>query len=524
MPSKSIGMQDAGRAAHEEGARSAHRVELGKAWFAAMAAARTAERMRMTLLGSGVRRRFAIVALAATMSAAACGGVSAQGVLNRAEGELDQLWNKVWGHKSAPPPSKQSPASAAPAAPTAPAAPAQTAAPATPPAPVQSSGQAAPAAPSSATPAPAPAPPPQPAAPAQNAAAAPSAPVIPVVQPKVENVTDYVEVTGTAASANIVKLIARVEGYLEKIHFDDGALVKQDDLLFTIQQDQYKAQLQEAQAQLQQQQAALVYAKTEVARYTDLYHKHAATATEVDHWVYQQAAAEAGILSAQGQIEVAQLNLDYTEVKAPFDGLMGKHLLDPGNVVGGGGQATALAEITQLDPIYVNATLSEQQALEIRANLDQRRLTPADLLRVPVDVGLQNGTDFPYHGHIEFVAPQFDPTTGTIEVRGILRNPDRNLLPGLFVRVRLPKGRVVKGALLVPARAISEDQGGLYLMVVNKDDVVEQRYVKAAQQPVGSFQEITSGLEPDDLVVIGDLWRVSAGMKVTPKLTSADAQ
>jgi RND family efflux transporter MFP subunit len=517
MPSKSIGMQDAGRAAHGEGAGSASRVQLGKAWFAAMAAAtRTAKRMRMTLPASGARRRLAAVALMAAMSSAACGGASAQGLINRTEGELDQLWNKVWGHKSAPPPSK--PAPAAPAA--SPAAPAQTAAPAAP-APVQSTGQAAPAAPSSGSAAPGP--PPQPAAP-QQAVGAPSAPEIPVVQPKVENVTDYVEVTGTAASANIVKLIARVEGYLEKIHFADGALVKQDDLLFTIQQDQYKAQLQQAQAQLQQQQAALVYANTEVARYTDLYHKHAATATEVDHWVYQKAAAEAGILGAQGQIEVAQLNLGYTEVKAPFDGLMGKHLFDPGNVVGGGGQPTALAEITQLDPIYVNATLSEQQALEIRANLDQRRLTPADLLKVPVDVGLQNGTDFPYHGHIEFVAPQFDPTTGTIEVRGILRNPDRNLLPGLFVRVRLPKGREVKGALLVPARAISEDQGGLYLMVVNKDDVVEQRYVKTAQQPVGSYQEVTSGLEPDDLVVIGDLWRVSPGMKVTPKLTSAEAQ
>ena len=153
------------------------------------------------------------------------------------------------------------------------------------------------------------------------------------------------ETTGTAASTNIVKLIARVEGYLEKIHFADGALVKKDDLLFTIQQAQYKAQLQQAKAQLLQQQAALVYAKTELVRYTELFHKHAATATEVDHWVYQKAAAEAGILNAQGQIEVAQLNLDYTEVKAPFDGLMGKHLLDPGNTVGGGGQPTALAEI-----------------------------------------------------------------------------------------------------------------------------------------------------------------------------------
>ena len=187
-------------------------------------------------------------------------------------------------------------------------------------------------------------------------AAAP--PEIPVVQPKVQAVNDYVEVTGTAASTNVVKLIARVEGYLDQIHFADGAIVKKDDLLFTIQQAQYKAQLQQAQAQLLQQQAALIYAKTEVRRYTDLFHKNAATATEVDKWNYQQKAAEAGILNAQGQIAVAQLNLDYTEVKAPFDGLMGKHLIDPGNVVGGGGQEAALAEITQLDPIYATATLS----------------------------------------------------------------------------------------------------------------------------------------------------------------------
>ena len=230
MPSKSIGMQDAGRAAQEDGGGSARlpRVRLGKTWFAAMAAAmRTAKRMRMTLLASGAGRRFAVVALMAAMSSAACGSVSAQGIINRAEGELDQLWNKVWGHKSAPPPAKQSPAGAAPLAPTAPAAPAQTAAPAVPPAAVQSTGQpapAAPAAPSSGTSAPAAA---QPAAPAQKSVSASTAPEIPVVLPKVENVTDYVEVTGTAASTNIVKLIARVEGYvLEKIHFADGALVK----------------------------------------------------------------------------------------------------------------------------------------------------------------------------------------------------------------------------------------------------------------------------------------------------------
>ncbi len=348
-------------------------------------------------------------------------------------------------------------------------------------------------------------------------------PEIPVVKPKVQSVTDYVEVTGTAASANVVKLIARVEGYLDQIHFKDGALVKKGDLLFTIQQAQYKAQLQEAQAQLLAQEAALAYAKTEVGRYTALFHKNAATATEVDKWVYQKAAAEAGILGAQGQIEVAKLNLEYTEVTAPFDGLMGKHLVDPGNVVGGGGQQTALAEINQLDPIYVTATLSEQQVLSIRANVSQRRFSPEELLKIPLDVGLEAGSGYPYHGFIEFVAPQFDPTTGTLQVRGIFNNPDRNLLPGLFVRMRLPAGHSQQGALLVPARAIGEDQGGLYLMIVNKDDTVEQRYIKAAEQ-VGDLRVISSGLSPDDRIVVGDLWRVSAGMKVVPKLTSIDAQ
>jgi RND family efflux transporter MFP subunit len=358
---------------------------------------------------------------------------------------------------------------------------------------------------------------------AESAPAVAAAPEIPVVLPKIQNVTDYVEVTGTAASVNVVKLIARVEGYLDQIHFADGALVRKGDLLFTIQQDQYKAQLQQAQAQLIQQQAALVYAKTEVARYTKLFSQNAATATEIDKWNYQQKAAEAGILGAQAQISLAQLNLGYTEVRAPFDGLMGKHLIDPGNVVGGGGQQAALAEITQLDPIYASGTLSQRQVLEIRANLDQRRLTLADLVKIPVDIGLENGTDFPYRGHIEYVAPGFETTTGSIPVRAVLNNPDHTLLPGLFVRMRLPKGHVAEGALLVPARAISEDQGGLYLMLVNKDDVVEQRYVKAAER-VGAMRVISSGLSPEDRVVLGELWRVSPGLKVIPKPASPDAQ
>lgn len=303
-------------------------------------------------------------------------------------------------------------------------------------------------------------------------------PPVPVVKPRAQSVSNYVEITGNAAAVNAVKLIARVEGYLEKLHYEDGAFVKKGDVLFTIQRDQYKDQLQQAQAQVLVQQAALVYAKTEVGRYTALVKKDAATQTEVDHWNFERASAEAQLLSAQAQVALAKLNLGYTKVRAPFDGIAGKHLIDPGNVVGGGGQQSALAEITQLDPIYVIANLSEQDVLKIRANLGQHRLTLADLQKVPVDVGLSDETGFPHQGTIEYFAPALDPATGTLSVRGILANPERALLPGFFVRKRLPMAKVDRNALLVPDRALQEDQGGRYLLVVNKDDVFEQRYVK----------------------------------------------
>jgi RND family efflux transporter MFP subunit len=345
---------------------------------------------------------------------------------------------------------------------------------------------------------------------------------IPVVTPRTQSVSSYAEVTGNAASVNAVKLIARVEGYLDQIHYEDGQFVKKDDLLFTIQQDQYKDQLQQAQAQLLTAQASLIYAKTELVRYSKLVKQDAATQTEVDHWTFEKASAEASLLNAQAQVALAKLNLGYTEVRAPFDGIAGKHLIDPGNVVGGGGQQTALAEITQLDPIYVVANLSEQQVLQIRQNLNQHRLTFADLRKVPVDVALSDQTGFPLQGTIEYVSPGIDPATGTLLVRGILANPDRTLLPGFFVKMRLPMARVDRNALLVPDRSLQEDQGGRYLLIVNKDDVVVQRYVQLGQLD-GSLRVITSGLKPDDRVVVGDLWRATPGTKVTPKLTSLEA-
>ncbi|HTV45122.1 MAG TPA: efflux RND transporter periplasmic adaptor subunit [Stellaceae bacterium] len=351
--------------------------------------------------------------------------------------------------------------------------------------------------------------------------AAPGVPV-PVVLPRLQSVTDYAEITGNAAAVNAVKLVARVEGYLEALHYEDGAFVKKGDLLFTVQQDPYREQLQQAHAQVLTAQASLVYARTEFARYSALVKQDAATQTEVDHWNFERASAEAQLLSARAQVAIDEVNLGYTEIRAPFDGIVGKHLIDPGNVVGGGGQQSALAEITQLNPIYVVANLSEQQVLQIRKNLGEHRLTFADLHKVPVDVGLSGQTGYPYRGTIQYVAPALDPQTGTLLVRGILVNPDRDLLPGFFVRMRLPMGPVNRNALLVPDRALQTDQGGRYLLVLNDHDVVEQRYVQLGQL-IGALRVITAGLKPVDRVVVGELWRATPGTRVSPEPISIDA-
>jgi RND family efflux transporter MFP subunit len=346
-------------------------------------------------------------------------------------------------------------------------------------------------------------------------------PAIPVVLPKVETVNETLVATGNAAAVNQVMLVARIPGYLEQIHFQDGAIVRKGDLLFTIQQDQYKAQLQQAQAQLDAAKVARDHAHLEVGRYTALLRQHATSQVEVDHWVYEEKTAEANILAAEAQVAIARLNLSYTEVRAPFDGQMAKHLVDPGNMVGADPQSASLAQITQLDPIYVVVNISSQQALEIRTNLDQRRLTLEELHRIPIEAALSDETGFPHRGTIEYVAPALDPATGTLYVRGIMQNPNRTLLPGVFVKVRLPMGKVTKSALLAPQRALQEDQGGRYLLVVGADDIVQKRYVQLGAL-VGALQVIESGLERNDQIVVGELWRVSPGIKITPKPTTLD--
>lgn len=343
-------------------------------------------------------------------------------------------------------------------------------------------------------------------------------PVVKVARPVTREVRDYLDFTGNTAPFNSVKLVARVEGYLQKIHFTDGAEVKKGQLLFTIQQSQYRAQLEQAHAQVLAQKAALAHARIEYARYSRLEKKHAATQTAVDHWRYQMQSAEAGLLGAQAQVTLARLNLDYTEIRAPFDGWIGRHLVDPGNLVGAMGKQTVLANIEQIDPLYVYFTINERDLLRI-IRMRKSEGLPIERPVVPVYFGLSDENGYPHRGHLDFASIAVAPTTGTLQVRAIFPNHDKSVFPGLFVRVRILSPRAHK-ELLIQGDAVSFDQQGPYVLVVGKDNIVRHRSVKTSFQ-VGTMMVITQGLNTSDRVVVEGLLQAIPGRKVEPEAVSA---
>jgi RND family efflux transporter MFP subunit len=220
-------------------------------------------------------------------------------------------------------------------------------------------------------------------------------------------------------------------------------------------------------------------------------------------------------MNAEAGVTVAAINLGYTHVTAPFDGVVTKHQVSVGELVGATSETT-LANIVQLNPIYVTFNVSEQEALRVRRGLD-RRLTQADFAKIPIEVGLMDEDGYPHKGVLEYIAPELDPASGTILVRGVFENNNRALLPGLFVRIRVPTEHRQQNALLVPNRVLGTSQEGRYLLVVNKDDVVEQRMVKTGSLVAGDLRVIESGITPDDRVVITGGGRAVPGRKVAPQ-------
>jgi len=356
----------------------------------------------------------------------------------------------------------------------------------------------------------------------ENKFVAPPPAEISVAVPLQQSVVPFTELTGNTQAFNTVDLVARVEGFLTQIAYTDGAFVKKGDLLFQIDPTTYIAQVKQSQGQLAAYQAQLVQAQAEFQRQETLLRQGVSAQNTYDTAKAKRDALLADIDAQQAALAVAQVNLGYTKVEAPYDGVVTRHLISVGELVGATA-ATKLATIVQLDPIYVYFNLSEQEVLNIRSNLGGKRLSLEELAKIPLDIGLMNEEGFPHKGNLNYVSPEIDPTTGTVQVRGLFNNPNRDLLPGFFVRVRVPVALGAQKILAVPNRVVSEDQAGQYVLVVNKDDIVEQKRVKTGQLLVGDYRVITSGLSPDDRVVLTTSGRAVPGGKVAPKQTTLQA-
>jgi RND family efflux transporter MFP subunit len=353
----------------------------------------------------------------------------------------------------------------------------------------------------------------------QNSFQQPPPPKVEVAQPLQRAVTRYLEATGNTAPIKSVDLVARVQGFLQSIDYKDGDTVKEGTQLFTIEPETYKLKLDQAQAAEAGAQASLKQTEADFRRQSDLVARQAVSQATLENSTSARDNAQANLQQAQANTRIAEVNYGYTKVSAPFDGVVSAHLVSAGELVGVA-SPTQLASIVALDPIYVNFTVNEQDVLRIRAEARRRGLTPSDFKQIPVEVGLQTEDGYPHQGKLDYAAPTINQSTGTLAVRGLVPNPNRVLLPGYFVRIRVPTDRA-ENALLVPDLALGTDQSGRYLLVVNGDNVVEQRKVTIGPLD-GGLRVIESGLKPEDRIVIAGLLRVIPGERVDPQLKPSE--
>ena len=346
----------------------------------------------------------------------------------------------------------------------------------------------------------------------EKASAPPPPPAVTVAQPVRKVVSDYLELSGNTQAIYTVQLVARVAGYLEKVLFVDGQIVKKGQTLFLIQQNTYQDTLRQTEAQILLQKAQLDYAEKQFIRYSNLLQQKATSQENVDNWRYQRDSAQANLKAAEAARDLSKLNLDYTEVTAPFDGRIDRRLVDPGNLVGVSGN-TVLAELNQINPIYVYFNISDADLARL---MGEAHWTPGQVHKVewPIFAGLLNEKGYPHKGKLDFASISLTPTTGTLLLRGVFSNPDGKILPGLYARVRVP---IKQGpALLVAQEAIGFDQRGSYVLVVNEQNVVQRLSVKTGTM-VDHLQVVEEGLAGKEWIVIKGIQKALPGRQVTPE-------
>jgi RND family efflux transporter MFP subunit len=347
--------------------------------------------------------------------------------------------------------------------------------------------------------------------------AAPPPPEVTVARPVQRAVVDHDEYVGRFVSVDSVEVRARVSGYLDQVHFKDGQMVKQGDLLFTIDRRPFQNALDQARANLAQARANLAYADADLARGQQLVRDRTITEQTFEQRVQAQKSATATVQAQEANVRQAELDLQFTELRAPVAGRIGDRRISPGNLITGGlaGNTSMLATIVSIDPIRFEFTFDEASYLRYERMSGIGKEMTGREGSVIVALKLIDEGDFVHRGYMDFVDNVIDKSTGTIRGRAVFSNPDGMFTPGMFARVRVP-GSPTYHALLVPDAAIGTEQVRKFVLVVGSDNVAAAKYVTLGQV-VDGLRVVKDGLSPDDRVIVNGLMRARAGQKVTPK-------
>ncbi len=353
--------------------------------------------------------------------------------------------------------------------------------------------------------------------PAQGNASPP--PVVTVANPVKRTVTDHDEYVGRFVPVDSVEVRARVSGYLDRIHFDDGQIVRQGDMLFTIDQRPFQNALEQAKANLAQARANLAFAEGDLERASQLVRDKTITQQTYDQRTQAKRVAQASVAAQEAAVAQATLDLNFSELRAPVSGRIGDRRVSIGNLVTGGtsGNTTLLATIVSIDPIRFEFTFDEASYLRYERAAAGNDVASRD--GVAVSLKLIDEADFIHQGRMDFVDNVIDRASGTIRGRAVFANPKGMLTPGMFARVRVP-GSSPYEAMLVPEIAIGTDQVRKFVITVAADGTAQQKYVTLGQL-VGPLRVIKEGLGQDDRVIVNGIMRARPGQKVTPQLQGA---